>query len=150
MTPERVRQIQRHLNTLGYGPLRIDGVYGPATAAAYDRYLATVPGDTETPPPAKPWYLSRAILGALATIAAGAAGVAGYAIDASNLTEILVQAIALFGGIMALWGSVQRKAPIDPTLVAPGVRLPISGLRSQSVPSRPDTERRDPRGHFHD
>lgn len=25
MTPERVRQIQRHLNTLGYGPLRVDG-----------------------------------------------------------------------------------------------------------------------------
>ena len=34
------------LNALGFGPLAEDGVYGPATAAAYDRYLDTVPGDT--------------------------------------------------------------------------------------------------------
>lgn len=152
MTPERVLQIQQHLNVLGFGPLDEDGIYGPATAAAYDRYLDTVPGDTETPPPAIPWYLSRAVVGAVATIGVSIAGALGVILEAEATTELAMSIITVVTGGLAWYGSIKRVHPIDPTLVLPGVRLPAQRVRPGSVSTRParaaDVDRA--RGHFAD
>jgi hypothetical protein len=87
---------------------------------------------------AKPWWQSRAVLGALATIIVGIAGLFHVQVDSATLTEFLLGLTTTITGALALWGSIQRKAPIDPTLVAPGVRR--DGVRLRRVPS--DRKRR--------
>ncbi len=87
MTPAATRDLQQELNRLGYGPLVVDGIYGRATAAAYQLYLDEQPsGEGPPAPPAPPapvpWWTSRALWGALATLVASAAGLAGYSLDA--------------------------------------------------------------------
>ncbi len=127
MTRAEILTLQRAINAeFGWG-LREDGIYGPQTAEAYQYYLnqktpRNVP--TPAPPAAKPWYLSRAILGLLASAAATLAGVAGWMVDAHEITTLLVQLVEVGGLVLAFIGTVRRHQPIDPTLVAPGVRYP--------------------------
>lgn len=152
MTPAATRALQAELNRLGYGPLAEDGLYGRHTAAAYQRYLAEhpAPGPVATPPapPAPvPWWTSRALWGALTTVAAALAGLAGYAIDAAQLEEIALSAITLASGLLALVGTLRRRAPIDATLVARvgdrPLRLPLRPDRGAAAGPGPD-----PRGAF--
>lgn len=130
MTRAEIIALQRDLAARGY-PLKADGIYGPKTAEAYQDWLNQhTPQDVITPAPAaaKPWWTSRAILGLLATVLAMLAGHFGLEIDDATLTPILLQAVELGGLVIAAWGTVTRKAPIDPTLVArvhgQSVRLP--------------------------
>ncbi len=93
MTPAATRDLQQELNRLGYGPLVVDGIYGRATAAAYQLYLDEQPsGEGPPAPPAPPapvpWWTSRALWGALATLVASAAGLAGYSLDAPQIAEL--------------------------------------------------------------
>jgi hypothetical protein len=60
----------------------------------------------------KPWYHSRGVIGAVAVIAAQTAAVFGLSLDAGQITEIVLQAVTLIGGLVALWGRLRAEQPI--------------------------------------
>lgn len=64
----------------------------------------------------KPWWRSRGVVGALATVAASLAGLLGLELDSGMLTELILQAVALGGGVLALWGRLRTAQPIAPLL----------------------------------
>lgn len=161
MNKEQIFRAQHAINAAGLGPVVVDGVWGPRTAAAYaalvrESDLGGAGVSMPTPAAPKPWWTSRAILGALATIAAGIAGFAGVSLDAGQLSETLTAIATAVGGMLALWGTIKRKAPIDSTRVLPGVRLGPDGLRTGPMRSSTDganqAERHDglPKGPFFD
>lgn len=146
MTRAEVRQLQINLNDLGYGPLTVDGIYGPKTDAAFRKQTQeNITPEVIYPAVAKPWWQSRAVLGLLASLLAMIAGRLGWSIDDGQITEMLLRAVELGGLALAAWGTVRRSAPIDPTLVARvgtrDLRLPV---RSHGAPDS------DPRGAFRD
>lgn len=114
MTRADIIHLQTRLAELGYRPGPVDGWYGEQTRRAYQTYLddqnSSVPN--LTPSPQKPWYLSRAVLGAIATIIASGAGIAGWAVDSSQLAELLSSLATLGFGILAFVGTIQRKGEI--------------------------------------
>lgn len=141
MTRAEILSIQRQLG------LKQDGIYGPKTAAAYQQWLNsnTAPEmPTPAPPAAKPWYLSRAVIGILVSLIAVIAERAGWMIDANEATTILVQLFEVGGLALAFLGTVKRRAPIDSGLVAPGVRLPT---RARPVPADGETNQPGPFGY---
>ena len=129
--------LQRALNNSGMAyavlgePLEEDGIYGPATDRVYTEWLDrdhVMP--SVTPPVAKPWWTSRAVIGLLTVGLAWAAGKMGWLIDDEQITQILLAVLEAVGLVVAAIGTIRRQAPIDPTLVArlPGrgdVRLPV-------------------------
>ena len=146
MTRAEVRQLQINLNDLGYGPLTIDGIYGPKTDAAFRKQSQEeIIPEVIYPPVAKPWWTSRAVLGLLASVLALLAGRFGFEVNDGQITDILLKAVELGGLALAAWGTVRRSAPIDPTLVARvgtrDLRLPV---RTHGTPDS------DPRGAFRD
>ena len=148
MTRAEIRHLQINLNDLGYGPLVVDGIYGPATDAAFRRQTQeNITPEVIYPPVAKPWWQSRAVLGLLASVLAMLAGRFGWSIDDGQITEMLLRAVELGGLVLAAWGTVRRSAPIDPTLVARvgarDLRLPV---RTHGAAGPAD----DPRGVFRD
>ena len=144
MNRAEILTLQRDLAARGY-PLKADGIYGPKTAGAYQDWLNHhTPQDvvTPAPPAAKPWWTSRAILGLLATVLAMLAGHFGLEIDGATITPILLQVVELGGLVVAAWGTVTRKAPIDNSLVArvngQSVRLPSAHpLPADGPPDQP-------------
>ena len=149
MTRAEILTLQRDLAARGY-PLAVDGVYGPATAAAYQDWLDQhTPADVTTPAPAaaKPWWRHKVVLGLLASALAGLT--AKWGVDAHELTAILLQVAEVAGLVLAAWGTVPTQAAaVDPTLVArvhgQSVRLPSA----HSVPAdRPDTQSPGPFGY---
>lgn len=143
MTKAEVAALQREINdTCGF-KLTVDGIYGPATAEAYQYYLNQLTPrriNTPVPPAPKPWWQSRAIWGLIATIVAGAAQRYGYEVDSEGLTNVLLQIIEVVGLALAVFGTVRRRQPLDPTLVAPGLRLPG---RAVGVPPTGQTDQRE-------
>jgi hypothetical protein len=144
MTKAETRELQRRLNEIGLAyqilgePLKEDGIYGPDTDRVYVNWLdrdSIIP--SVTPEPAKPWWTSRALLGGMATIIVGIAGLAGYALDVAQITDVVVSASALVAGILSTVGSLKRKGAIDPTLV---MRLPRG--RDVRLPVLPHRENR--------
>jgi hypothetical protein len=85
------------------------------------------------------WYPTASFfpMHGLATIIVGVAGLAGYALDVAQITEIVVSASALVAGILSTVGSLKRKGAIDPTLV---MRLPRG--RDVRLPVLPHRENR--------
>lgn len=124
MTRDETLEIQRQLG------LKEDGIYGPETHDAYQRWLNanTVESmPTPAPRPAAPWWRHKVVLGLLATVLAGIT--ARWGVDANELTEILLKAAELAGLALAAWGTTPSQSrPVDPTLVArlggESVRLP--------------------------
>ena len=146
MTRAEVRQLQINLNDLGYGPLTVDGIYGPKTDAAFRKQTQeNITPEVIYPAVAKPWWTSRAVLGLLASVLAMIAGRFGWSIDDGQITDLLLKAVELGGLALAAWGTVRRSAPIDPMLVARvgtrDVRLPVRSRRAADS---------DPRGAFRD
>lgn len=126
MNRAEILNLQRDLAARGY-PLKTDGIYGPATAAAYQDWLnQNTPQDVVTPAPAaaKPWYLSRAVIGILVSLVAVITERMGWIVDANTLTTLVVQLAEVAGLALAFVGTVRRRSPIDSTLIAPSVRLP--------------------------
>ena len=116
MTRAEVIALQESLNRMG-ATLVVDGRYGQKTRDAYAEYLdldALVP--THVPPAPKPWYLSRSIIGLLATIIAGLLGRSGYLVDSGELTNALLQVVEAGGLVLAFVGTVKRSSPIDTRL----------------------------------
>ena len=155
MNKSEILDLQRRLNEIGLAyqvlgePLAEDGIYGTNTQAVYKAWLdrdSVIP--SVTPEPAKAWWQSRAILGLLAAVLAGAAQAMGLEIGSAEITEILLPLAEFVGLVLAMWGTIRRKGAIDPTLVMrlPGrdVRLPVRAERK--TPRGPG--RSDPRGHF--
>ncbi len=141
MSKSETLTLQRAINAeFGWG-LREDGVYGPKTADAYQYYLnQKTPRNVPTPAPAgaKPWYLSRAVIGVLVSLIAVITERMGWIVDANTLTTLLVQLAEVLGLVLAFVGTVRRRAPIDSSLVAPGVRYTP---RANPMPSDGTTDR---------
>lgn len=114
MTRADIIELQTRLTELGYRPGAIDGWYGEQTQKAYQRYLddqnPSVP--SLTPAPQKPWYLSRSLIGAAATIAASIIGLFGWTLDAGQLTDVITSAATLIFGLVAFIGTIQRKGSL--------------------------------------
>ena len=126
MNRAEILNLQRDLAARGY-PLKADGIYGPRTAEAYQDWLNQhTPQDVITPAPAaaKPWYLSRAVIGILVSLIAVITERMGWIVDANTLTTLVVQLAEVAGLALAFVGTVRRRSPIDSTLIAPSVRLP--------------------------
>ena len=148
MTKADTLKLQRAINAeFGWG-LREDGVYGPKTAEAYQYYLdQKTPRNVPTPAPvgAKPWYLSRSVIGILVSLIAVIAERLGWTVNANELTTLLVQLAEVGGLALAFVGTVRRRAAIDSSLVAPGLRYPT---RTPPVPpDRPTDRPTGPFGH---
>lgn len=125
MDIQAVKTLQDQLNAAGYA-LKVDGVFGPNTRAAYVdaiRTAATAPVDVLIPPAAEPWWRSRAMIGSLAGLAVPLAALTGYHLDAGYVAEVLTALASFAAAALALWGTLKRRAPIDPTLVLPNTRL---------------------------
>lgn len=143
MTTQEIRELQAALG------VKVDGIYGPITQRAHQAHLDAVdlsPVPNVTPVAANPWWASRAVLGLLASVLAGLLGKYGWEANADELTGILLQAVELGGVLVAFWGTVARKAPVDPTLVA---RLGTRDIRLP-VPAYRESKTDDPRGSFAD
>lgn len=121
MTRTDIIELQTRLTELGYRPGPVDGWYGEQTQRAYQLYLADQNSSVPnlTPAPQKTWYLSRAVLGALATIIASGAGIAGWAVDAGQLAEILSSLATLCFGILSFIGTIYRKGEIRRGKITP-------------------------------
>lgn len=142
MTRAETFKLQRLLNNRGFGPIEEDGRYGPLTAAAYERMLklsdAGGSGNSiPVPAPAKPWWTSRALIGSVVTVALSVLGAfVDWKVDAESLTDVIYQIILAISGLLAFIGTVRRQAPIDPTLVVPGVRVGAGRVRpSERLPT---------------
>lgn len=112
MSIDKVRQLQRAFRDAGYDPGAIDGRYGPQTRAAHTRYLNELPKDTGPEPIAKPWWLSRTIVGVVGFVIVSALGL--HNVDASAITDWLMQAIELGFAALAIWGRIRADRPIAP------------------------------------
>ena len=130
MTKTEILSIQRQLG------LKADGIYGPKTHDAYQRWLDanTVESmPTPAPRPAAPWWRHKVVLGLLASALAGLT--AQWGVDANELTAILLQLAEVAGLVLAAWGTVPAQSvPVDPTLVA---RVGIKSVRLPSAHSVP-------------
>ena len=130
MTRTEIITLQRQLKAAGYHITRIDGIYGPETATAYQAWLdyntpKTLP--TPAPKPVTPWWRHKVVLGLLATVLAGIT--ARWGVDSNELLEILLKLTEVAGLLLAAWGTAPAQATaVDPTLVArvgaKSVRLP--------------------------
>ena len=111
---------QQKLRDLGFYSGALDGVWEPASKKAYSNYLATRPNDTIViePPVAKTWWTSRAILGNLGTLISIGAGFFALNIDAGAITNVLVLLSGLITAVVSLWGSMERKGPINTDRIA--------------------------------
>lgn len=139
MNRAEIAEIQQQLTKLGYDDLIIDGIWGPKTALAYESYIATMPVSIAVSPPAdKPWWTSSALIGGLISVAAWGASFAGFQFDVESAKQAIPELVGAAFAVVAVVGTWRRKAPIDPTLVAPGVRLP---RRVQHPPLPPDADR---------
>lgn len=54
----------------------------------------------------KLWWMSRGVLGGVATIVAGLAGLAGYVVDAAALTQVLLDAAVVGAGAVSVYGRI--------------------------------------------
>ncbi|KXX64032.1 hypothetical protein L0E83_09845 [Marichromatium gracile] len=66
----------------------------------------------DQPTLAKPWWRSRAVIGALVVVLAQVASAAGVTLDSAALTDALVELISLAGAGVAIWGRVRASVPL--------------------------------------
>jgi len=132
-------ELQRKLNSLGYGPLKEDGQYGKNTAEAYKRYLDEIDPYVPTviPQPEIKWWMSKPLIAAVSTILVSIIGMFGYQIESEYISEMLLASVTLITGVLGVVGAVKNKANIDTTHINPI-------KRRMQMPSD------DPRGVFAD
>lgn len=142
---QAIAELQIQLNKQGFN-LVVDGTYGKKTRDAYAAYLDRDPQvPTVVPPAPIPWWQSKTALSILATILVAVGSLFGLDLDKQNLSEVLTLAATLVTSVLALWANARRVAPIDRTLVAPGVRI---ASRANSVPTKSESDSGDPQGPF--
>lgn len=144
MERQKIIELQTRLTELGYDPGPVDGWYGEKTRRAYQQYLDALDAQTPsvTPAPDKPWWVSRAVIGSGVTIIASLAGVAGWAVDAGALTDLVVSLLTLGFGALAFIGTVKRKGGIRGVDKAGRVdpRVSTDQQLRMGVPPRSDVE----------
>jgi hypothetical protein len=118
-TREETLELQQYLNNRGYGPLVIDGYYGTKTAEAYKSYLDGHPGIA--PPAPVYWWTSTRAIGYISTILAGVAGIAGYAIEAEDLSSLLIAIGTVASGVLSIYGTIKSKGPVDTQRISPNL-----------------------------
>ena len=141
---QAIAELQIQLNKQGFN-LVVDGRYGEKTRAAYAAYLdrdTQVP--TLVPPAPKPWWASKTALFTLATIGVSLAALFGVELDKQSLVETLTALATLVTSILALYANSRRRAPLDSTLIMPGVRIKTSG----GVPAQGKSDSGSPPGPF--
>lgn len=158
-TREEKRRIQQDLIRLGFldpllpsGDDADDGIWGPVTDRAYAQYWATRPVEISipmvSPAPAEPWWVSGTHWSLLGIVLSGVLGLAGWQLDAGELTAVLSMAAATIGGAIGLYRNAKRAHPIDPTLMARvggrDVRWPGGMRAGHGVSADADATR----GHF--
>jgi hypothetical protein len=161
LSREEKRLIQQDLIQLGFlcqylpsGDPADDGIWGPVTDDAYKQYWASRPVSISVPvvapAPAEPWWVSGTHWSLLAIVASGLLGLAGYAVDSGELTQILSTLAVTVAGIIGLIRNATRKNPIDQTLVArvSGRDIRLGRMRRDPVPARSQAGHTDPRGFF--
>lgn len=60
----------------------------------------------------KPWWQSKGIWGGIIAVLSAVAMLFGYEINESELLTIVMQIVALAGGVLAVIGRAQAKKPI--------------------------------------
>lgn len=140
MTPTDISAIsamQQRLNEQGYGPLLVDGRYGPETRAAYQRYLdetdPTMP--TLIPVAARPWYVQPTVLAGLAALVVSGFGLERYGLSADMLRQGLDIIATAVLGLVAIWSGVKGTPPVDRGAVFPGIVRPVGELRDSALPA---------------
>ncbi|MEM6666532.1 MAG: N-acetylmuramidase domain-containing protein [Pseudomonadota bacterium] len=102
----------------GDAGLRVDGIAGPRTwAALRARQKSIMDRKEHDMTDAKPWFKSRAIWGALTTIAASIAGFAGLQVEPQIVEQATSQIVLLLsagGGLLSLVGRVFATSRISP------------------------------------
>ena len=96
----------------------------------------------------KPLWQSRTIIGAVVAIVAAVAGFKNIKIDVANLTDILVQASIIVGGILAIYGRIKATQPIKflGATTPGGVFNPKAEVKKAEV-AKPETgDRKSERG----
>ena len=142
MTKSEVIRLQRQLRDAGlYTGSRIDGIFGPMTAAAYQKLIEQRELDQDTPlyvpPPVKPWWTSSGIWASLATVVIGAFGLAEWGIDSESLTQLLVALSTVVAGVLAARGRATASQAIDSSRLAPGLRRNLGGGMLRVPDQRP-------------
>ena len=61
---------------------------------------------------AKPFWMSRGVIGSVVMLLATAARCKGWAVDTDATTDFIIQAIQIVGALVALWGRVKATQPI--------------------------------------
>jgi hypothetical protein len=125
---QKVQRIQKDINESGFGPVNVTGMYDQKTSDAYGELLklSSVGGvfqSIPTPEPLKPWWTSRAVIGSISTITVSIAGMIGWSLDTQGTNEIMLAIVTLISGLISYVGTIQRRAPIDVSLIAPGFRI---------------------------
>ncbi len=69
----------------------------------------------------KPWWQSRALIGAAVIAAAQGFRLAGWEVDTQATTEAIVSGLTLLGAALAWWGRVRATQPISRHQIAPGI-----------------------------
>lgn len=88
----------------------------------------------------KPWWQSKAIIGAGMVLVAQGARMVGLEVDSEAATDAVLSGITLIGAGLAWYGRFKATRPISRRAVAPGVVVP--GVREHhAVP--PDDGGRD-------
>ena len=140
MTKSDVIALQTSLREQGY-PVVVDGIYGPQTRDAYAKYLdkdTNVP--TVVPPAVKPWWASKTAIFAITTVILSITGLMGVPLDKEILTETLMALATLVSGLLTLWANSKRRAPLDSTLIMPGVRIKSAA----SLPAKSQSDSGEP------
>jgi uncharacterized membrane protein len=71
----------------------------------------------------KPWWESRAQVGALVALGATLLRAFGLEFDEGQATDVILAATQLIALVLAIWGNMQRTKPLDKKQVLPGIRL---------------------------
>jgi len=109
----------------------------------------------------KPWWQSRAIIGAVVVVVAQGVRLAGWEVDSQATTDAITSGLTVIGAALAWWGRVKATKPISRRRVAPGIGRDdpiVRPSKGQDRPSqvlaksgRPASGRStDPRGAFSD
>jgi hypothetical protein len=128
MTHDDIKALQEQMLSLGYYGGAVDGVWGPATAKAYQHYLTrvtrTTPEDVIVAPAApKPWWTSITQNGALVLLLVTIAKMFDIDANVAIMESIISHGIELILALGILFGNSTRKKSLDTDLVLPGVRL---------------------------
>lgn len=60
----------------------------------------------------KPWYLSRTIVASAVGILAALGALAGVQVDTAAATDLVLAAVPVITGALAIWGRVRADAPV--------------------------------------